>query len=267
MKKVFLFHFILPFVFFSTIYSQVKFEEPNTTKIYIKPSDREINTRVISVASYGIILENEETVSYKVISKIVTNNSKLIDSILTFVPNASTSSSGNDIVLNMQNAVYEKPVSADNRVIQDKVLLFNIFASKTENLGITLNFSPRILDIIYIQLGFSSGRFSGKHSYDVTNASIEIGKKSIIPAGEVLMGLGICEKILNISSRINNVDRNYKNDTKTVAYLGLAYRFQPNKDLATLSVGIKYFLSNVSVFEDDSNLSFSLGMGINLSGL
>ncbi len=267
MTKVLLFHFILPFVFFSTIYSQVKFEEPNTSKIYIKPSDREISARVISVASYGIILENDETVSYKVISKIVTNNSKLIDSILTFVSSASQSSSGDDFVLDMQNAVYEKPVTSDNRVLQDKVILFNIFASKTEYVGITFNFSPRTLNIIYLQLGFSTGRYSGKHSYNVSNAFAEIGKKAIVPSGEVLMGLGICEKILNISSRRTNVDREYKNDTKTVAYLGLAYRFQPSKDLATLLVGIKYFLSNVSVFEDDSNLSFSLGMGINLDGL
>jgi len=267
MKKLLYILFIFQLILASSIYAQIKFDEANSTKIFIKPSNREIIARVVSVASYGIILENDETVSYKVISRIVTDNEKLLITILTFVSNSTKSTDGKEYILEMNEAVYEKPVAKDDRILQDQVVMLNILVSKTEQLGTSFNFSPRIFNKSYIQIGFSTGSFSGSHPYRVVNASAEIGKKSQLPSGEVLMGVGICEKILTIPPQKTNLDRDYKNDTKTVAYLGLAFRIQPSKDMATLSIGMKYFLSNVSVFEDDSNLSFSLGLGLNFSGL
>lgn len=268
MKNTLLFQFIFQLLLISSLYSQVNFDEANSTKIFIKPSNREINSRVVSVASYGIILENDETVSYKVISKIVTDNEKLLNAVLTFVSNSEKSINGKEYILEMKDIVYKKPVVTDNRVLQDQVFMLNFLASKTEQLGMAFNFSPRILNKIYFQIGFSTGSYSGGHPYSVSNASAAIGKKTRVTGGsEVLMGLGVCEKVLNITSKKHTFDKAYKNETKTVAFLELLYKIQPSNNGMTFSLGTKYFLSNVSVFEDDSNLSLSFGLGINFSAL
>lgn len=268
MKKTLLLQFVFQLILACSIYSQINFEEANSTKIFIKPSEREIDSRIITIASYGIILENSETVSYRVISKIVTDNEKLLDTILTFVSNAAKSSAGNSFVLEMKDAVYAKPVASDGKILQAQVFMLNVLVSKTEKIGMTFNFSPRMFNNIYFNIGFSTGSYSGSNAYTVSNASASIGKKTqVTSGGEVLMGIGVCEKVLNISSKKHSLDPSYKNDTKTVAFLELLYRIQPSYNRITFSLGTKYFLSNVSVFEDDSNISLSLGIGINFSAL
>ncbi|MFA6977713.1 MAG: hypothetical protein WC209_00200 [Ignavibacteriaceae bacterium] len=268
MKKALYIQFIFQLILASSIYSQVNFDEANSTRIFIKPSNREINGRVVAVASYGLILEKDETINYKVISRIVTDNEKLLDAVLTFVSNSAKSIDGNEYILEMKEAVSPKPVATDGKILQDQVCMFNVLVSKTEKVGMTFNFSPRMFNNIYFQIGFSTGSYSGGNAYSVSNASAAIGKKTqVTSGGEVLMAIGVCEKVLNISSRKHIIDPAYKNDTKTLAFLELLYRIQPSNDWVTFSLGTKYFLSNVSVFEDDSNISLSLGVGINFSAL
>lgn len=261
MKKVLLFPFILPFVFFSTIYSQVKFEEANTTKIYIKPSDREIKVRIISVASYGIILENDETVSYKVISKIVTNNSKLIDSILTFVSSASQSSSGDDFVLDMQNAFYQKPVLADDRLFQDQTLMINFLSSRAENIELIFNFSPKVAKDIFIQMSYTNGRYPDKYVYSLSAISAGFGRKFHLSTGEILLGINSGIKALAVSSKKFMSPPIGLSEAESVSYLEFLYRNQLLYNWIYFSVGSKYYFSNVSVLGKQTHFSISLGIG------
>ncbi|MDP1994283.1 MAG: hypothetical protein Q8K40_03460, partial [Ignavibacteria bacterium] len=159
MKKLLYILFIFQLILASSIYAQIKFDEANSTKIFIKPSNREIIARVVSVASYGIILENDETVSYKVISRIVTDNEKLLITILTFVSNSTKSTDGKEYILEMENAVYEKPMKSDDRILQDQTLTINFLSSRAENIELAFNFSPRVKKDIYFQMSYTNGRY------------------------------------------------------------------------------------------------------------
>lgn len=267
MKKALYRQFIFQLLLISSLYSQVNFEEANSTTIFIKPSNREIHARVVSVASYGIILENGETISYKVISKIVTDNGKLLDTILTFVSNAVKSSSGNDFVLEMRDAVYEKPVTSDDRVLQDQVFTINFLSSRAENIELGFNFSPRIIKDVYFQISYTNGRHFNKYAYSLSAMSAGIGRKFELPIGEILLGINTGIKSLTVSTKKFLFPPLYSNMAEQVTYLELLYRNELVNNWINFSVGSKYYFSNVSVLGEKTKFSISIGLALKLSEL
>lgn len=267
MKKALLFQFIFQLLLISSIYSQVNFEEINSTKIFIKPSNREIHSRVVSVTSYGIILENDETVSYKVISKIVTDNEKLLNAVLTFVSNSGKSINGKEYILEMENAVYEKPVISDSRVLQDQVFTINFLSSRAENIELGFNFSPRIINDVYLQLSYTNGRHFNKYAYSLSAMSVGIGRKFKLPAGEILLGINSGIKSLTVSTKKFLFPPLYSNMAEQVTYLELLYRNELVYNWINFSVGSKYYFSNVSVLGEKTKFSISIGLALKLSEL
>jgi len=262
MKKVLLLQFVFQLIIASSLCAQVNFDESNSTKIFIKPSNREINSRVVSIASYGIILENDETVSYKVISKIVTDNEKVLTSMLTFVSNVNKSSNGKEFILEMENAVYEKPVAADDRVLQDQTLSINFLSSRAENIELAFSFSPRIKKDIYFQMNYTNGRYSDKYVYSLSAISAGIGGKIPVPTGEILMGINTGIKSLTVSTKKFMSPPIGSSVAESVTYLELLYRDQSLFNWIILSIGSKYYLSNVSVLGNKTNFSISIGVAL-----
>ncbi|MDP3685062.1 MAG: hypothetical protein Q8S01_14135 [Ignavibacteria bacterium] len=267
MKKTLLLQFVFQLILACSIYSQINFEEANSTKIFIKPSEREIDSRVIAIASYGIVLENSETVSYRVISKIVTDNEKLLDTILTFVSNAAKSSAGNSFVLEMKDAVYEKHVASDNRVLQDQVFTINFLSSRAENIELAFGFSPRIITDIYFQMCYTNGRHFNKYAYSLSAMSAGIGRKFKLPSGEILLGINTGIKSLTVSTKKFLFPPLNSNEAEPVTYLEFLYRNELVDNWINFSVGSKYYLSNVSVLGDKTKFSISIGLALKLSEL
>lgn len=267
MKKALYIHFIFQLLLISSLYSQVNFDEANSTKIFIKPSNREINARVVSVASYGIFLEDGETISFRVISKIITDNKKLVDTVLTFVSNAAKSSSGNVFSLEMENAVYEKHVASDDRLLQDQTFMLNILSSRAENIELAFNFSPRIKKEIYFQMSYTNGRYSDKYVYSLSAISAGFGGKIPVTSGEILIGINTGIKSLTVSTKKFMAPPIGSSVAESVTYLELLHRNQSLSNWIIFSLGSKYYFSNVSILGNKTNFSMSLGAALKLSAL
>ena len=216
---------------------------------------------------YGIILENDETVSYKVISKIVADNEKLLDSILVFISNASKSTDGNMFVLNMEEALYEKLVVRDSRLLQDQVFIVNILSNRAENIEFAFNFSPRILKDIYFQMSYTNGRYVEDYSYSLSAISAGIGRKIQFTSGELLLGINFGGKSLSVSSKKLMAAPLYSTVAESVTYLEFMYRSEVLLNWMTFSLGSKYYFSNVSVLAVKTKFNLSLGIGIRFNAI
>ena len=267
MKKTLLFQFIFQLLFISSVYSQVFFEDANTTKLFIKPSEREIECRIISVASYGVILEKDETVSYKVISRILTDNESLLDSILHYVSHVTKSKDGKNFILDMKDAVYEKPVSEDSRILQDQTFMINFLSSRAENIELAFNFSPRVFKDIYFQMSYTNGRFSDKYALSLSAISAGIGRKFRLSKGEILLGINSGIKSVTLSTKKFMSPPIASNAAESVTYLEFLYRNKLLSDWLYFSVGSKYYFSNVAVLGDKTKFSFSVGIVLKLGEL
>ncbi|MGD8779859.1 MAG: hypothetical protein PVH88_12970 [Ignavibacteria bacterium] len=262
MRKFLLVLIFFQFFIVSLVNSQSKITEDNSTKIFIKSVENRIDSKIIAVASYGLTLEDNQTVSYKVISKIVTDNENILDTILTYVSNVEKIENGDDFILEMGNARYEKPQLRKNKVLQDVVCMLNIMSNRAENIEVLFNFSPKILKEIYFQMSYSNGRYVDDNSYSLSAISAGIGGKYKIDTGELLLGIHYGGKASVVSQKKLFSSALYSTKVEYVGYLELLYRGQLINNNILYSVGSKYYFSNISVQDVNTKFNISLGIGI-----
>ncbi|MCK9426748.1 MAG: hypothetical protein M0Q21_11970 [Ignavibacteriaceae bacterium] len=267
MKKALYSQFIFQLILACSIYSQVNFEENNSTKIFIKPSDRKIDSRVVTITPYGIILENNETVSYKVISKIVTDNESLLDTILHYVSHAIKSVDGKYFLLEMKQATFEKLLLSDDRIFQDQVFMFNILSSRAENIELAFNLSPRILENVYFQMSYTNGKYVNSKSYSLSAISVGFGRKIKLSTGEILFGINTGTKSLTVSSKKFMSPPLYSTVGQSVTYLEILYRSDLTNNWINFCLGSKYYFSNIKVLDVLTDFNISAGLVINLGAI
>jgi hypothetical protein len=259
-NQILLFHF-----FFSVlIYSQTNITEENSTSIFIKGVNTIIDSKISSVANYGIILTDNRVVSYKVISKIVTDNENILDLILLYVSNAPKSWYGDYFSLDMNNATYEIPVEVDNRILRDAVFMLSLMSNRAENIELFFNFSPRIAKEIYFQMSYTNGRYVDDYSYSLSAISVGVGGKYKFEFGEMLLGINYGGKSLVVSSVKLFSAALYSSEVKYVPYLEILFRSNLLNNSMLFSIGSKYYSSNVSVLDVNTKFNISVGVGIKL---
>lgn len=238
----------------------------DSTRIYLKSDGREINTVIKEVTFYGLIMEDAQTVSYSVISKINTDQEWILDSIQCYVDSTEKSEELNgSYTLDMRNATFEIPVNTEEKTLKNEMVLFNILTNRAENFELGFSFTPRFIDGVYFQISYTNGRYVSGYSYSLSAVSFGISKQFKVNSGELYAGIFYGGKSLYVSYS-KFLSPSIVSVRSTVPYLELMYR----NDLFTYenfvySIGTKIYFSNIEFLSTHTTFGFSLGIGYKLN--
>lgn len=146
----------------------------NRSDIYILNSAPLLNKEIMEILPWGVIIENSQTISYKVIEKITTNKKQISEEISRHVENVICEISGSGITLIFSNSVVKfKPVISDGKILRKFGFYLAALTNRAETFETGFYLYPKFLpQHFYIRLNASANLFSKYKNYQISGVFI-----------------------------------------------------------------------------------------------
>ena len=238
-------------LFLLTSLSSLTYSKDTSCQVYLK-SKATLDIKISTFKKWGIITDDKRTISYKVISKIKTENQAILDSLNLFIEN---------LVIEENNAYYLIDFSmARILILKGRVLSHIIYRSinighsfeKNNGFNSVLEFSPRSIENMFFRYGFTSGSISEDN---VGNFSFYFGigfEMYRIYSGSLSSSINY-----KVNARINQLDG---------WFLSLNYKhaFKQFNNLL-LFADLSYIASELGNTDERDKLNFWFGLGFAFS--
>ncbi len=230
----------------------------DSTIIILSHGDK-LSVEITDVQPYGLIIGNEETVSFRVIDTIKSTDYELIQKINFTLANSDSAIERNMYVLsNLQKTKESSEKLPFKPLLYNSTSFYLAVSQKFRyhfDLDYTLSDPP-----ILASLGLSVGREDSQSSIDVYGYSLGFGHSYFYHnyrVNWVIEGLRVFDP---------SEPRVGEDKSRGVSLIGLDSNVQfilGPKRRYLLSLGLRHTIFGTDEYKDGSNLNFYLGIGIN----
>jgi len=229
-------------------------------EVYLK-NNKVTNGKVSEILPWGILLKTDQTISYKIISKIIVYDESIIDSLGKHVQELKFTHENNKIVIDFSNAVFQKFSIKDSYILEDKFFIISLMSNRAENFDFSLYFSTKVLKKLLFRLSYSTGRYSNKIIYSINAYNIGIGTKIKFPFGNFIPSLNYGVKSVAFSEK-RYISTGIATRLKESIFINLNFSRKLFTDSYFFTIGSRYYFKNVTVKESNTKFGFDLGLGI-----
>jgi len=233
-----------------------------------------VNGKIESVRPWGLILDTQKSIHYKVIASIKTKNFHVVNKIVKYLselkpellPDSIYYLEFRDYVI-QQNS-FQNSLQYSYKINKAK-LTFLYSSTISENFEIKLKYVPGIANYLFLQMAFTTGTYSGQKEFTGNNFyktdfetfafNIGLGCQIEFDKHNFYTGINYSAKSISFSAKeINSKARRENN-----SFLGMGFVFHFAKKYH-VTIGCKYHWPKIELFPDHSRISVNGGIGFSL---
>lgn len=228
----------------------------NNSDIYVINSAPLLNKTIMDILPWGIVIENNQTVSYKVISKIKTDKKEIAEKISLYVENVPVEINGAEFNLSFKNAVVKfKPKISDEKALRKFGFYIAGQTNRSENFEAGFIVFPRFLpDHFFVKMSASINLFDKEDNNRISGVFLGGGYEFCFGRFGLLLDINYGVKSILSDDYILNekYDRNYdyENSKVDVVYSEVLIRYNIIDKYFSCFAGGKYSFDNVKLNGD-----------------
>jgi hypothetical protein len=235
------------------------------------------------IESWGIILENNQSVNFKLINKIITSEKTVADKLKQGIAEIQYVKEGDLYVFDFQSQFTGREIAKikDNKVIKRSSITALIMTNRAENFEIQFSFEPKHISYLIGQIAYSFGstiddksiknietqEIISKTNYNFSHQSFSLGMGLSTNYDEYMMAflLNYAFKSLTTKTTVDGIVSNEKNKLAQDSYF-LSVFFQQFFENSKIfwSVGARYYFQNIELINKTNRFGFNIGFGLEL---
>ncbi len=200
---------------------------------------------------WSVTLSNDNYYALKMLSEIKTSDSIIVHQLKFFYPDIAVSKTDSMFIIQVAGLKILPIDQYQDNFVYRYFILLNAMTARAENVELQINLVPRFCQNLIGQVAVSSGTDLKRNGTCVHQASVGVGYLYQFDNAYVLVNLNLADRTLY---------PDYISDI--VTYLSLYTQVLVGNELL-LSAGGRYYISNISVNNENARFSFNVGIGYN----
>lgn len=237
-----------------------------------------VETKALEINEWGIRLEDGKSVSYKVISKIETNDKTIVSEIKIFIPQAETLLIDNTYIIDLSTVEYQKRKINENTILNNRDFTVEIFINSQEIINVESSIEPsKFLNFSFL-FGISYGwQFNTFQENEVTYRdhfrtltwNLGLGRIFRFENNAITIFFVSGNKIIiyeRVMDEGNSLIQRYS-DSQIIYYVTSSYQYHVFDSNFYIASGFQYYVKNY-IFDKENlsskeinNFLFKLGIG------
>ena len=204
-----------------------------------------------SLNPWSVTLTDDNYYALKMLTEVKTTDSSIVQQFKAYYPDIAVSRTDSMFVIEVAGLKLLPIDEYQNNFAYRYFILLNAMSARAENVEFQINLVPRFCHSVIGQVAISTGADLRHNAAHVQQASIGVGYLYPFDNAYILANVNLANRTLY---------PDYISDI--VTYLSLYTQIVAGDELF-FSVGGRYYISNISVNDDNMRFSFSVGIGYN----
>lgn len=214
-------------------------------------------------------MDSQKSIHYKVLASIRTKNHKVVEEIISHLPEINSTVLSDSIYFLDFNNVVKQNSFQKNYIVNKAELTFLYSSTISENYELQLKYVPGIAKFIFLQMSFSTGNFSGhkeypgyniyKLDYETFAYNIGIGAQIVFEEHNFYFGYNYSAKSISFTAR--EINSKARRENNSFLAIGFVFYFT---DKYHFTIGCRYHWPQIDLFPEHNRFSVNGGIGISL---
>lgn len=239
------------------------------TSIHIK-NQSIINEEIRNVFEYGIQLPSGNIISYRVIAKIVTQDSMAVAQISKVFPNIAVSAETGNYIIRFSDKIYPlRTVNYPKKYLFESGIQLGVMTGRAENYVLQAHLIPANLPFLIGQLDYTAGVYNNNaYKFFGEAVSIGIGINLYDKKGNSIQWIaGYSEKHISRYYKLPDDDVfNFRMNKDTIKgtnfYLMAQYQVNRIYEPFFFTGGVKINLNTIGIDEKANKFQLLVGIGL-----